>query len=108
MCPPRGPRRRRRCASPGSAGCRSCRLLSVGHHSITANTTDRVDIPCRGTACENRLVTRVLTWNVWGRNGSWEARQGAIAAVLRAEAADIVCLQESWVMSDGTSLTGAL
>jgi endonuclease/exonuclease/phosphatase family metal-dependent hydrolase len=53
-------------------------------------------------------MTRVLTWNVWGRNGSWEARQGAIAAVLRAEAPDLVCLQESWVTADGSSLAGAL
>jgi endonuclease/exonuclease/phosphatase family metal-dependent hydrolase len=53
-------------------------------------------------------VPRVLTWNVWGRNGSWEARQGAIAAVLRAEAPDVVCLQESWVTADGSSLAAAL
>ena len=58
--------------------------------------------------CENRPVTRLLTWNVWGRNGHWEARQGAIGAVLRAEAPDVVCLQESWVTADGSSLAGAL
>ena len=53
-------------------------------------------------------MTRILTWNVWGRSGSWEARQGAIAAVLRTEAADLVCLQESWVTADGASLAAML
>ena len=48
---------------------------------------------------------RVLTWNVWGRNGPWEERQGAIAAVLAAEAPNIVCLQEVWIADDGTSLS---
>ncbi|HKA04131.1 MAG TPA: endonuclease/exonuclease/phosphatase family protein [Acidimicrobiales bacterium] len=53
-------------------------------------------------------MTRILTWNVWGRNGAWEARQGAIAAVLRGEAPDVVCLQEAWVTADGSSVAGAL
>jgi endonuclease/exonuclease/phosphatase family metal-dependent hydrolase len=53
-------------------------------------------------------VVRVLTWNAWGRNGPWEVRQGAIAAVLAAEAPDLVCLQESWVVADGPSLAEGL
>jgi endonuclease/exonuclease/phosphatase family metal-dependent hydrolase len=44
---------------------------------------------------------RVLTWNVWGRHGDWEAREPAIVAVLHAEAPDIVCLQESWADRGG-------
>jgi endonuclease/exonuclease/phosphatase family metal-dependent hydrolase len=53
-------------------------------------------------------VPRILTWNVWGRNGPWEARQGAITKVLAAEAPDIVCLQEVWIADDGTTLAEQL
>ncbi len=49
-----------------------------------------------------------MTWNVWGRNGPWEARQAAITKVLAAEQPDIVCLQESWVAEDGTTQTALL
>jgi endonuclease/exonuclease/phosphatase family metal-dependent hydrolase len=51
---------------------------------------------------------RILTWNLWGRNGPWEARQTAIAAVLAAEAPDVVCLQEAWVVPDGPSQAALL
>ena len=51
---------------------------------------------------------RILTWNVWGRNGPWEERQGAIAAVLAAEAPDVICLQEAWVVPDGPSQAALL
>ncbi|MDJ0767821.1 MAG: endonuclease/exonuclease/phosphatase family protein [Ilumatobacter sp.] len=37
---------------------------------------------------------RVATWNVWWRNGDWEARQPAILQALRDIDADIVGLQE--------------
>lgn len=53
-------------------------------------------------------MPRILTWNVWGRNGPWEARQDAITKVLAAEAPDIVCLQEVWIDDDGTTLTQQL
>jgi endonuclease/exonuclease/phosphatase family metal-dependent hydrolase len=53
-------------------------------------------------------VPRILTWNVWGRNGPWEARQDAIAKVLAAEAPDVVCLQEVWIDADGTTLSQQL
>ncbi len=39
---------------------------------------------------------RVLTWNVWGRHGAWEARFEAIAATLAALEPDVVTLQEVW------------
>ena len=51
---------------------------------------------------------RILTWNVWGRNGPWQERQAAITPVLAAEAPDIVCLQEVWIADDGTTLTERL
>jgi endonuclease/exonuclease/phosphatase family metal-dependent hydrolase len=38
----------------------------------------------------------VLTWNVWWRYGPWRERQAAIIETLRAENADVVCLQEVW------------
>jgi endonuclease/exonuclease/phosphatase family metal-dependent hydrolase len=37
---------------------------------------------------------RVATWNVWWRNGAWEARQPAIRATIREVDADVVGLQE--------------
>jgi endonuclease/exonuclease/phosphatase family metal-dependent hydrolase len=51
---------------------------------------------------------RILTWNVWGRNGAWEERQAAITRVLAAEAPDVVCLQEVWIDDDGTTLADRL
>jgi endonuclease/exonuclease/phosphatase family metal-dependent hydrolase len=39
---------------------------------------------------------RVITWNVWGRYGSWEERQNALEAVLAPARPDVVCLVESW------------
>jgi endonuclease/exonuclease/phosphatase family metal-dependent hydrolase len=53
-------------------------------------------------------VVRVLTWNVWGRNGPWEARLPAIHAVLAAESPDVVCFQEAWSAADGPSLATTL
>jgi endonuclease/exonuclease/phosphatase family metal-dependent hydrolase len=44
---------------------------------------------------------RVLTWNLWGRFGPWEARQPAIASVVADTGADVVCLQEVWSTEDG-------
>jgi endonuclease/exonuclease/phosphatase family metal-dependent hydrolase len=44
---------------------------------------------------------RVLTWNLWWRFGPWEERQPGIAAVLRAEAPDVVLLQEVWAEEGG-------
>lgn len=41
-------------------------------------------------------VLRVMTWNVWWRFGPWEARQRAIAAVIRGQAPDVLGLQEVW------------
>ena len=51
---------------------------------------------------------RVLTWNVWGRNGPWETRQAAIAKVLSAEQPDVVCLQEAWIAEDDSTQAAQL
>jgi endonuclease/exonuclease/phosphatase family metal-dependent hydrolase len=42
------------------------------------------------------MPLRVMTWNVWWRFGSWERRQAAIEATIRAQRPDVVCLQEVW------------
>jgi endonuclease/exonuclease/phosphatase family metal-dependent hydrolase len=41
-------------------------------------------------------TVRVLTWNVWGRFGPWQEREGAILRTLEALAPDVVTLQEAW------------
>ena len=47
-----------------------------------------------GPLLETRL--RVVTWNLWGRGGPWEARLEAIGATLSALDPDLVTLQEVW------------
>ncbi len=48
-----------------------------------------------------------MTWNLWWRFGDWERRERAIVEVLRAEAPDVVCLQEVWASRDGSgNVTG--
>ena len=39
---------------------------------------------------------RIVTWNVWGRFGDGEERQGGIEDALASAEPDIVCLVESW------------
>lgn len=39
---------------------------------------------------------RVLTWNLWWRNGPWQRRREAIAATLAELAPDVCGLQEVW------------
>jgi endonuclease/exonuclease/phosphatase family metal-dependent hydrolase len=48
-------------------------------------------------------TVRVLSWNVWGRFGPWEEREGRLVAVLAQAAPDVVVLQESWVTDGGVS-----
>ena len=47
-----------------------------------------------GPLVESRL--RVLSWNLWGRFGPWEARQPAILSTIAALDPDVACLQEAW------------
>jgi len=46
---------------------------------------------------------RVMTWNLQGRVGQWQARHLAIEKVLIDTQPDVVMLQESWVEPDGTT-----
>jgi len=46
---------------------------------------------------------RVMTWNLQGRVGQWQARHLAIEKVLTDTQPDVVMLQESWVEPDGTT-----
>ena len=43
-----------------------------------------------------------MTWNLWWRFGPWQQRQPAILETLRAQAPDIVCLQEVWAEDRGS------
>lgn len=51
---------------------------------------------------------RVMTWNVWGRFGPWQQRHAGLVQTIRDAAADIVCLQESWVDSTGADQASLL
>jgi endonuclease/exonuclease/phosphatase family metal-dependent hydrolase len=44
---------------------------------------------------------RVLTWNLWGRDGDWRGRRDAIAAFIADAAPDVCGLQEVWDAPDG-------
>ena len=45
----------------------------------------------------------MVTWNLQGRAGDWQARARAIIEELDALAPDVVALQESWVEPDGAT-----
>jgi endonuclease/exonuclease/phosphatase family metal-dependent hydrolase len=47
-------------------------------------------------------TVRVVVWNVWSRYGDWGRRQAGIEDILVRTAPDLVCLVETWSMSDGT------
>jgi endonuclease/exonuclease/phosphatase family metal-dependent hydrolase len=57
-------------------------------------TDDEPIHPRFGPLIETRL--RMLTWNLWGRGGPWEARLEAIVATLQAVQPDVALLQEVW------------
>jgi endonuclease/exonuclease/phosphatase family metal-dependent hydrolase len=57
-----------------------------------------------GDLVETRL--RVLSWNLWGRFGPWEARQPAILSTIQGIDPDVACLQEVW--SEGASSMAGL
>jgi len=48
---------------------------------------------------------RVLTWNLWGRNGDWRRRFDAIASVIADAAPDVCGLQEVWDTPDANLAT---
>jgi endonuclease/exonuclease/phosphatase family metal-dependent hydrolase len=41
-------------------------------------------------------TVRVVTWNVWGCYGDWQARQAELERTLSESRPDVVCLAESW------------
>ncbi len=43
---------------------------------------------------------RVVTWNVWVRYGNWAERQAALEVVLADSRPDLVCLVESWSVTE--------
>ncbi len=54
------------------------------------------------------MTLRVMTWNLWWRFGPWQQRHHAIAATIRAENPDVVCLQEVWADAEGGGLARVL
>jgi endonuclease/exonuclease/phosphatase family metal-dependent hydrolase len=53
-------------------------------------------------------TVRVLTWNVWGRFGPWQAREAALINTLKVVRPDIVALQECWCTPDGNTQAARL
>lgn len=51
---------------------------------------------------------RIMTWNVQGRVGDWEARHGALRSWIERTAPDVLTLQESWVEPNGTTQAARL
>ena len=56
----------------------------------------REDIPPRAYGPLIETTVQVVTWNVWGRFGPWQARQDGIRSALAACRPDVVALQEAW------------
>jgi endonuclease/exonuclease/phosphatase family metal-dependent hydrolase len=87
----------RRCPGPGGVPDRHRRARSGPPAGPPG--PDRVRWRCRGQ--EEATRVRVLTWNLWGRNGDWERRLDAIATVIADAAPDVCGLQEVWDTPDG-------
>lgn len=43
---------------------------------------------------------QILSWNVWGRAGSWQQRQRGIESTLQRLHPDVIALQEAWREAD--------
>jgi len=53
-------------------------------------------------------TVRLLTWNIWGKNADWQAREDALLAALADIDADIVTVQEAWTEPSGSTQTARL
>jgi endonuclease/exonuclease/phosphatase family metal-dependent hydrolase len=62
--------------------------------------------PKFGALIDTRL--RVVTWNLWGRGGPWEARLAGITSTLVAARPDVVALQEVWAEERGRNQAAVL
>ena len=51
---------------------------------------------------------RIMTWNVQGRVGDWQARHTALRSWIARTDPDVLTLQESWVEPDGTTQAARL
>ena len=54
------------------------------------------------------MTLRVMTWNLWWRFGPWQARHHAIVDTIRTANPDVLCLQEAWASTDGSSMAALL
>ncbi len=53
-------------------------------------------------------TVRLLTWNIWGKNADWQAREDALLATLADVHSDIVTVQEAWTDATGSTQTARL
>lgn len=51
---------------------------------------------------------RLLTWNIWGKNADWQARETALLTAITETNPDIITVQEAWNEPDGTTQTARL
>ena len=51
---------------------------------------------------------RIMTWNVQGRVGDWEARPAALRSWIERTTPDVLTLQKSWVEPNGTTQAALL
>ena len=86
-------------AGPVAVGCAAGYSAASEPVAVSSSLIDQQAVnPRFGPLLETRV--RVLSWNLWGREGPWEARLSAIAATLRAAQPDVLALQEVWEKGD--------
>lgn len=51
---------------------------------------------------------RLLTWNIWGKNTDWQARETALLAAITDASPDIIAIQEARSEPDGVTQTARL
>lgn len=50
----------------------------------------------------------LLTWNVWGKNADWQARETALLAAITEAKPDIIAIQEAWSEPCGMTQTARI
>lgn len=80
--------------------CRPLGLTKVFTHDITLGILVPVRPPGIVIWQPDCVTLRIMTWNLWWRFGDWQRREPAILETIRAQAPDVVCLQETWAWRD--------
>ena len=104
-------------AAEAALRARAADLLDIPPGDVAHHRPRRRAAPALGKAHPPRprernasLMTtvRVLTWNVWGKNADWRAREDALLAAMADVDADIVTVQEAWTEPSGSTQTARL